>query len=199
MDAVVGDDAMSGHVQLIIPGRTGGLEAAPIKAQQEKRPGEGGDAGQGSDETPADAKVQGVAQDGGVHLAAAEMPEPAMPDAARASLPVPNGASDGNSISGSITETEMAGLPCLLLTLQQWLGQRTTGALMTKLEARGVVESLYAELGQEAIDRGMEKMAEWFNAREEIAKELQQSASERGSLSVVASSQRAKPSSALQL
>ena len=40
MDAVVGDDAMSGHVQLIIPGRTGGLEAAPIKAQQEKRPGE---------------------------------------------------------------------------------------------------------------------------------------------------------------
>ena len=138
--------------------------------QQEKRPGEGGDAGQGSDETPADAKVQGVAQDGGVHLAAAEMPEPAMPDAARASLPVPNGASDGNSISGSITETEMAGLPCLLLTLQQWLGQRTTGALMTKLEARGVVESLYAELGQEAIDRGMEKMAEWFNAREEIAK-----------------------------
>ena len=40
MDAVVADDAMSGHVQLIIPGRTGGLEAAPIKAQQEKRPGE---------------------------------------------------------------------------------------------------------------------------------------------------------------
>ena len=40
MDAVVGDDAMSGHVQLIIPGRTGGLEAAPIKAQQAKRPGE---------------------------------------------------------------------------------------------------------------------------------------------------------------
>tara|TARA_B100000795_G_scaffold258700_1_gene233004 strand:- start:52 stop:726 length:675 start_codon:yes stop_codon:yes gene_type:complete len=40
MDAVVGDDAMSGHVQLIIPGRTGGLEAAPIKAQKEKRPGE---------------------------------------------------------------------------------------------------------------------------------------------------------------
>jgi ubiquitin-like modifier-activating enzyme 5 len=40
MDAVVGDDAMSGHVQLIIPGRTGGLEAAPIKAQKEKRQGE---------------------------------------------------------------------------------------------------------------------------------------------------------------
>jgi len=40
MDAVVGDDAMSGHVQLIIPGRTGGLEAAPIKAQKEKRAGE---------------------------------------------------------------------------------------------------------------------------------------------------------------
>ena len=30
MDAVVADDAMSGSVQLIIPGRTGGLEAAPI-------------------------------------------------------------------------------------------------------------------------------------------------------------------------
>lgn len=40
MDAVVADDAMSGHVQLIIPGRTGGLEAAPLKAQRVKRPGE---------------------------------------------------------------------------------------------------------------------------------------------------------------
>ena len=40
MDAVVGDDAMSGHVQLIIPGRTGGLEAAPIKSHMEKRPGQ---------------------------------------------------------------------------------------------------------------------------------------------------------------
>ena len=40
MDAVVGDDAMTGHVQLIIPGRTGGLEAAPIKKQKDKRPGE---------------------------------------------------------------------------------------------------------------------------------------------------------------
>jgi len=39
MDAVVADDAMSGHVQLIIPGRTGGLEAAPIKKHAEKRPG----------------------------------------------------------------------------------------------------------------------------------------------------------------
>jgi ubiquitin-like modifier-activating enzyme 5 len=39
MDAVVADDAMSGHVQLIIPGRTGGLEASPIKQQMEKRPG----------------------------------------------------------------------------------------------------------------------------------------------------------------
>ncbi len=39
MDAVVADDAMSGHVQLVIPGRTGGLEAAPIKAHMEKRPG----------------------------------------------------------------------------------------------------------------------------------------------------------------
>jgi len=37
MDAVVGDDAMSGHVQLIIPGRTGGLEAAP--KHMEKKPG----------------------------------------------------------------------------------------------------------------------------------------------------------------
>ena len=39
MDGVVADDAMSGHVQLIIPGRTGGLEAAPIKTHMEKRPG----------------------------------------------------------------------------------------------------------------------------------------------------------------
>ena len=60
MDAVVSDDAMSGSVQLIIPGRTGaacpprcapvapatprvpcagGLEASPIKAHMEKRPG----------------------------------------------------------------------------------------------------------------------------------------------------------------
>ena len=39
MDAVVADDAMSGHVQLIIPGRTGGLEAAPIKKTMDKRPG----------------------------------------------------------------------------------------------------------------------------------------------------------------
>jgi len=39
MDAVVADDAMSGHVQLIIPGRTGGLEAAPIKTHMEKRAG----------------------------------------------------------------------------------------------------------------------------------------------------------------
>ena len=39
LDAVVADDAMSGHVQLIIPGRTGGLEAAPIKSHMEKRPG----------------------------------------------------------------------------------------------------------------------------------------------------------------
>ena len=39
MDAVVADDAMSGHVQLVIPGRTGGLEAAPIKAHMEKRLG----------------------------------------------------------------------------------------------------------------------------------------------------------------
>lgn len=39
MDAVVADDAMSGHVQLIIPGRTGGLEAAPIKSHMEKRSG----------------------------------------------------------------------------------------------------------------------------------------------------------------
>jgi len=39
MDAVVADDAMSGHIQLIIPGRTGGLEAAPIKQQMDKRPG----------------------------------------------------------------------------------------------------------------------------------------------------------------
>ena len=30
---------MSGSVQLIIPGRTGGLEAAPIKSHMEKRPG----------------------------------------------------------------------------------------------------------------------------------------------------------------
>jgi len=39
MDAVVADDAMSGHVQLIIPGRTGGLEAAPIKTHMDKRSG----------------------------------------------------------------------------------------------------------------------------------------------------------------
>mmetsp|Transcript_32111 Transcript_32111/g.73883 ORF Transcript_32111/g.73883 Transcript_32111/m.73883 type:complete len:249 (+) Transcript_32111:371-1117(+) len=39
MDAVVTDDAMSGHIQLIVPGRTGGLEAAPVKQQMEKRPG----------------------------------------------------------------------------------------------------------------------------------------------------------------
>merc|ERR1719502_881585 len=39
MDAVVADDAMQGHVQLIIPGRTGGLEAAPIKKHMEKKPG----------------------------------------------------------------------------------------------------------------------------------------------------------------
>lgn len=39
MDAVVADDAMSAHLQLIIPGRTGGLEAAPIKQQQDKRQG----------------------------------------------------------------------------------------------------------------------------------------------------------------
>ena len=39
MDAVVADDAMSGSVQLIIPGRTGGLEASPIKTHMEKRPG----------------------------------------------------------------------------------------------------------------------------------------------------------------
>lgn len=39
MDAVVADDAMSGHLQLIIPGRTGGLEAAPLKQQMDKRPG----------------------------------------------------------------------------------------------------------------------------------------------------------------
>ena len=39
MDAVVADDAMSGHVQLIIPGRTGGLEAAPIKTHFDKRAG----------------------------------------------------------------------------------------------------------------------------------------------------------------
>ena len=40
MDAVVSDDAMGGSVQLIIPGRTGGLEAAPIKSHMEKRPGQ---------------------------------------------------------------------------------------------------------------------------------------------------------------
>ena len=39
MDSVVADDAMSGTVQLIIPGRTGGLEAAPIKTHMEKRAG----------------------------------------------------------------------------------------------------------------------------------------------------------------
>jgi len=39
MDAVVADDAMSGHVQLIIPGKTGGLEAAPIKSHMDKRAG----------------------------------------------------------------------------------------------------------------------------------------------------------------
>ena len=39
MDAVVSDDAMSGSVQLIIPGRTGGLEAAPIKSHMDKRSG----------------------------------------------------------------------------------------------------------------------------------------------------------------
>lgn len=39
MDAVVADDAMSGSVQLIIPGRTGGLEASPIKAQMGKAAG----------------------------------------------------------------------------------------------------------------------------------------------------------------
>lgn len=39
MDGVCADDAMSGSVQLIIPGRTGGLEAAPIKQAFEKRPG----------------------------------------------------------------------------------------------------------------------------------------------------------------
>lgn len=39
MDAVVADDAMSGHIQLIIPGRTGGLEAAPLKKLMDKRPG----------------------------------------------------------------------------------------------------------------------------------------------------------------
>jgi len=39
MDAVVADDAMSGSVQLVIPGRTGGLEAAPIKSHMDKRPG----------------------------------------------------------------------------------------------------------------------------------------------------------------
>ena len=37
MDAVVEENAMAGHVQLIIPGKTGGLEASPVKA--EKRPG----------------------------------------------------------------------------------------------------------------------------------------------------------------
>jgi ubiquitin-like modifier-activating enzyme 5 len=40
MDAVVSDDAMGGSVQLIIPGRTGGLEAAPIKSHMDKRPGQ---------------------------------------------------------------------------------------------------------------------------------------------------------------
>ena len=39
IDAVVADDAMSGCVQLIIPGRTGGLEASPIKSHMDKRPG----------------------------------------------------------------------------------------------------------------------------------------------------------------
>jgi len=39
MDCVVSDDAMSGSVQLIIPGRTGGLESAPIKSQMEKKGG----------------------------------------------------------------------------------------------------------------------------------------------------------------
>eukprot|EP00967_Tisochrysis_lutea_P073649 scaffold98683_cov33-Tisochrysis_lutea.AAC.2 len=39
MDAVCGDDAMSGHVQLIIPGRTGGLEASPMKSHMAKQPG----------------------------------------------------------------------------------------------------------------------------------------------------------------
>mmetsp|Transcript_18546 Transcript_18546/g.47720 ORF Transcript_18546/g.47720 Transcript_18546/m.47720 type:complete len:317 (-) Transcript_18546:370-1320(-) len=39
MDGVCADDAMSGSVQLIIPGRTGGLEAAPIKQSFDKRPG----------------------------------------------------------------------------------------------------------------------------------------------------------------
>ena len=39
MDAVTGDDAMSGHVQLIIPGRTGGLEASPMKSHTPKQPG----------------------------------------------------------------------------------------------------------------------------------------------------------------
>ena len=40
MDAVVSDDAMGGSVQLIIPGRTGGLEASPIKSHMDKRPGQ---------------------------------------------------------------------------------------------------------------------------------------------------------------
>lgn len=39
VDAVCGDDAMSGHVQLIIPGRTGGLEASPMKSHIAKQPG----------------------------------------------------------------------------------------------------------------------------------------------------------------
>ena len=39
MDAVVADDAMTGHVQLIIPGRTGGLEASPLKSHMAKAPG----------------------------------------------------------------------------------------------------------------------------------------------------------------
>merc|ERR1712087_805597 len=39
LDAVVSDDAMSGAVQLIIPGRTGGLEASPIKSHMAKQPG----------------------------------------------------------------------------------------------------------------------------------------------------------------
>jgi len=39
MDCVVSDDAMQGCVQLIIPGRTGGLEASLIKSHMDKRAG----------------------------------------------------------------------------------------------------------------------------------------------------------------
>jgi hypothetical protein len=106
---------------------------------------------------------------------------------------LPGGGAAGAVSEGAlgVTENELAGLPCLLLTLQRWLSQRRTGATFPKAVATEVFNMLHMELGQQAVDRGMEKMKEWFEASAKATadegaaarEELEAAAAEEGGLS----------------